>query len=260
MIRKVVVAAAGQGTRMLRLTNNKPKTLINVRERPFLAYLLDDLFEAGYKEIILVVGYKEDLMKKFLDEYKSSSKNKDKKIDLVSQYEILGPKEKEYGTACPVKCVKDFVKNEQFVFLYGDNLYSVKDLKKMNTEDGYCYVAGIKDAHPEKYGVLITDNGFLKEIIEKPKDFVGDLINTGLYKFTPDVFKKLSKIKKSPRGEYEITDAISLLAKEKKVKVKKIEDYWKDFGNPGDVIKISKMMKHGFFKRFKRKKRAKKSR
>lgn len=252
MIKKVVVAAAGQGTRMLRLTNNKPKHLINVRKRPFLAYLLDDLFEAGYKEIILVVGYKEDMMKEFLDEYKNSLKGKNLKIDIVSQYEILGPKEKEYGTACPVKCIEKFVDNEPFIFLYGDNLYSVKDLRKMNIDDDYCYVAGIKDSHPEKYGVLITDNGFLKEIIEKPKEFVGDLINTGLYKFTPDIFKKLSKIKKSSRGEYEITDAISLLAKDKKVKVKKIEDYWKDFGNPGDVIKISKLVKNGFFKRFKR--------
>src|SRR3989344_7608965 len=163
MIKKVVVAAAGQGTRMLRLTNNKPKHLINVRKRPFLAYLLDDLFEAGYKEIILVVGYKEDMMKEFLDEYKNSLKGKNLKIDIVSQYEILGPKEKEYGTACPVKCIEKFVDNEPFIFLYGDNLYSVKDLRKMNIDDDYCYVAGIKDSHPEKYGVLITNNGFLKE-------------------------------------------------------------------------------------------------
>lgn len=252
MIKKVVVAAAGHGTRMLRLTNNKPKHLINVRKRPFLAYLLDDLFEAGYREIILVVGYKEDLMKEFLEKYKKTLKGKNLRIDTVSQYEILGPKEKQYGTACPVKCVEGAVGEDSFIFLYGDNLYSVKDLKRMNVDDGYCYVAGIKDAHPEKYGVLITDNGFLKEIIEKPEKFVGDLINTGLYKFTQDVFKKLSKIKKSSRGEYEITDAISLLAKEKKVKVKKIEDYWKDFGNPGDVIKISKLIKNGFFKRFKK--------
>lgn len=252
MIKKAVVAAAGQGTRMLRLTNNKPKHLINVRKRPFLSYLLDNLIEAGYKEIILVVGYKEDMMKDFLSKYKGPKEYDKYEIKLVSQYDILGPKEKQYGTACPVLCVKDFVNGDPFVFLYGDNLYSVKDLRKMNVDDDYCYVAGIKDAHPEKYGVLLTDDGFLKEIIEKPKEYVGDLINTGLYKFTPEVFKKIDKIKKSPRGEYEITDAISMLAKEKKVKVKKIEDYWKDFGNPGDVIKISKLIKNGFFRRFKK--------
>jgi bifunctional UDP-N-acetylglucosamine pyrophosphorylase/glucosamine-1-phosphate N-acetyltransferase len=72
---------------------------------------------------------------------------------------------------------------------------------------------------------------------------VGNLINTGLYKFTPEIFNKVSKIKKSPRGEYEITDAITLLAEEKKVKVKKIDDHWLDFGNPGDIVKLFRFLK-----------------
>ena len=67
-------------------------------------------------------------------------------------------------------------------------------------------------------------------------------IRDRLYKFTPDVFEKLDKIEKSPRGEYEVTDAISLLAKEKKVKIKEIEDYWLDFGNPSDIEKVEKFL------------------
>jgi bifunctional UDP-N-acetylglucosamine pyrophosphorylase/glucosamine-1-phosphate N-acetyltransferase len=63
MITKVVVAAAGQGTRMLQLTKNKSKHLIKVQKKPFLAYLLDNLLKAGYKELILVVGYKQELMR-----------------------------------------------------------------------------------------------------------------------------------------------------------------------------------------------------
>lgn len=245
MIKKVVIAAAGQGTRMMHLTNNKPKHLINVQQRPFLSYLLDNLLEAGYSDIILVVGYKEDLMKDFLARYQQCLAGKECSIRIVSQYEILGPKEKEYGTACPLKCVKDFVGKNSFVYLNGDNLYSVKDLKAMNTDDNYNYVAGLEHNHPEKYGVLITENGFLKEIKEKPKEFYGNLINLGLYKFTSEVFDKLSKIKKSPRGEYEITDVVSLLAKDKKAKVKRMEDYWLDFGNPADVIKLSNFIKNG---------------
>lgn len=245
MIKKVVIAAAGQGTRMLHLTANKPKHLINVAQRPFLSYLLDNLFKAGYKDIVLVVGYKEEMIKEFLDEYKACFKEKECSIEIVSQYDILGPKEKEYGTACPLKCVKDIVKDNSFIYLNGDNLYSVQDLEAMRLEDDYNYVAGIVSQNPEKYGVLITDDGFLKQIIEKPKEFMGNLINTGLYKFTPDVFKKLSSIKKSSRGEYEITDVISLMAKEKKVRVIKIKDYWLDFGNPADIIKLSNFFKNG---------------
>ena len=68
-IKKVVIAAAGQGTRMKHLSKNKSKHLINVHERPFLAYVLDNIFEAGYKDIVLVVGFKEDMMRGFVDGY-----------------------------------------------------------------------------------------------------------------------------------------------------------------------------------------------
>ena len=57
-IKKVVIAAAGQGTRMLHLTKEKSKHLIMVKKRPFLAYLLDNLFLAGYRDLMLVTGFK----------------------------------------------------------------------------------------------------------------------------------------------------------------------------------------------------------
>jgi len=237
MIKKVVVSAAGQGTRMLQLSENKSKHLIEVQKKPFLAYLLENILEAGYEEIILVVGFREDLIRQFLKDYNFSG------VKVVNQFEILGPKEKEYGTACPIKCVKDLIKNENFISLVGDNFYAVEDLKKMNIDDNYNYVAGVANEHPEKFGVLVEDgDDFLDKIIEKPKEFVGNLINTSLYKFTPEIFEKAFKIEKSPRGEYEITDAISLLAKEKKVKVKKMKDFWMDFGRPEDIEKLSKFL------------------
>jgi len=253
MIKKVVIAAAGQGTRMLHLTKEKSKHLIKVKKRPFLAYLLDNLFLAGYRDLILVTGFKEELIEEFLKRYKPPLKSLRKsqyKIKMVSQYDILGPKDKMYGTACPLKCVKDIVRKSQFLYLYGDNLYSVRDLKAMNIGGKYSYVAGIYHKNPEKYGVLVEDNGFLKKVVEKPKEFFGNIINTGLYKFTPDVFGKLRKITKSSRGEYEITDAINLLAKEKKMKIQKIKDFWLDFGNPADIIKVSYFLKS--FKKFKK--------
>ena len=232
-----MVSAAGQGTRMLQLSENKSKHLIEVQKKPFLAYLLENILEAGYEEIILVVGFREDLIRQFLNDYNFNE------VKVVNQFEILGPKEKEYGTACPIKCVKDLVKNENFISLCGDNFYTVNDLKLMNIDDNFCYVAGVANEHPEKFGVLIEDgDDFLEGIIEKPKEFVGNLINTSLYKFTPEIFEKVLKIEKSPRGEFEITDAISLLAKEKKVKVKKMSDFWMDFGRPEDIEKLSKFL------------------
>jgi len=256
MITKVVISAAGQGTRMLELSKDKSKHLIEVNNRPFLFYLLNNIFQAGYKEIIIVTGYRGELIEEFIHKYYPDSSG-DFTIRFVNQFEILGPKEKEYGTACPLKCVKDLVGNDQFISLVGDNFYSTKDLKLMNVDDEYNYIAGIENNHPEKFGVLITDGEFLKEIIEKPgrefwqsqklsrseTEFMGNLINTSLYKFTPEVFEKLPLIIKSKRGEYEITDVIFLLAKDKKVKVKILKDNWMDFGKPEDIEKFSGFIK-----------------
>ena len=119
-IKKVVIAAAGQGTRMKHLSKNKSKHLINVCQKPFLAYLLHNLLKAGYQEMILVVGFRCDLMEDFLKEYNF-------KAEVVNQFEILGPKEKEYGTLCPLKCVRDIVGQENFLAVYGDfRLFSFK--------------------------------------------------------------------------------------------------------------------------------------
>jgi len=233
---KVIIAVAGKGTRMLHLCKNKCKHLINVQNKPFLYYLIHNLKKAGYKDkdLIIVGGYKEESIREFLKEYKIKSV-------FINQFEVLG--QEEYGTACPIKCVKDILKGENFISIYGDNLYSVADLKAMNIEDNFNYVAGLIHKKPEKYGILIEKNGILEKIIEKPKEFVGNLINTGLYKFTPEVFDKILKIKKSQRGEYELTDAVTALAEEGKVKVKKIKEYWIDFGNPADIMRLSKFIK-----------------
>jgi NDP-sugar pyrophosphorylase family protein len=242
---KVVIAAAGQGTRMLHLTDDKSKHLIEIGAKPFLSYLLDNLFVAGYRDLILVVGYKEDLMKEFVANYvppiEESEKN-DYKITLVSQFEILGPKEKEYGTACPIKCVKDIIGNDNFIYLCGDNFYSARDLKNIDIDDEFTYVSGMVSGEPEKYGVLVTKGDMLEKMVEKPKEFLGNLINVSLYRFTPEIFKKVFEINKSPRGEYEITDAINLLAKDNKVKVREIRDFWIDFGRPEDIKKCCEML------------------
>lgn len=236
-INKVVIAAAGQGTRMKDLTKDKSKHLIEVNQRPFLAYLLDNLLEAGYSDITLVAGFGSELVEKFL-------KDNNYKANVLNQFEILGPKEKIYGTACPLMCVKNI--SDQFLYICGDNFYSVKDLKNVRKGDQYSYVSGMVSKTPERFGVLKTNGEFLQQIIEKPQEFVGNLINTSLYKFTPEILKKVFEIQKSPRGEYEITDAVNLLAKEGKVKVNQLQDsdYWIDFGRPEDIEKFAQILKH----------------
>ncbi len=221
--------AAGKGTRMLPLTENTPKVLIDIDGKPFLYYVIQNLKKAGFEGIAIIAGYKKEKINEFLDKYAI-------KAEVIIQDEQL-------GTGHAVKLARDFAGNENFVVLGGDNLFSVADLEQLKKPDYYNYVIGMRHKNPEHYGVLLTDGVFLKKIVEKPQRFVGDLINIGLYKFTPEIFKALDQIKLSERGEYELTDAITLLAEKGQVKVLKLKDYWLDFGCKDDIPHVERFIK-----------------
>tara|TARA_Y100000310_G_scaffold338200_1_gene427189 strand:- start:3360 stop:4004 length:645 start_codon:yes stop_codon:yes gene_type:complete len=211
--------------------------MIEVLNKPFLFYLLQNLKKGGIDEIILVIGYQKTAMKKFAEDYKN-----DFNITLVDQFEKFG--EEKYGTSVPVEATKDFVEDKTFIAVYGDNLYSPNDIKHLIESENTNYITVLKHEHPKNYGVAITDDkGFLTKIVEKPKEPPSNFINTGLYKFTPEIFEEVARVNVSPRGEYELTDAIQALAKKHKVKVLKLEDYWLDFGKPEDIQKVEEFLK-----------------
>ena len=227
---KAIIMAAGKGTRMLPLTEDIPKVLIDIAGKPFLYYVFTNLKQAGFEDIGIIVSYKKEKIATFLDEYGF-------KAELIEQDD---PK----GTGDAVMKAEKFAGNSQCVVLGGDNLWSAADLSCLRRDDDLCYVFGQKSEHPELYGVLVTDDdGFLTKIVEKPQEFAGDLVNTGLYKFTPEIFEALHRIKLSERGEYELTDAITMLAVEKKVKVLAVKDYWLDLGCKEDIPKITEFIK-----------------
>ena len=228
---KAVILAAGKGVRMLPLTRDKPKPLIEIDGKPFLMHLLERLHTAGFedKDIAIVVGYKGEKIEDFLDEHNLA-------ITAIAQQALLGTGDALYHA-------REFVDEEDFMVVGGDNLFSADDLLRIQQDDEFCYVAGWKVEDPSRYGVLVCKGDVLLEIVEKPKEFVGDLINAGLYKFTPDIFEALEQIEISERGELELTDAISLLAEGRKVKVMMLQDYWLDLGKKEDIEKIETFLK-----------------
>ncbi len=229
---KVVILAAGMGTRMLPLTNDIPKVLVKTNGKEFLYYVIKNLKKAGYENLCLVVGYKKEKIEEFLKREKIEAK-------------IIEQKEQK-GTGDAVLCVKEFVGKENFIVLGGDGLWSPEDFEQMNKSDNYNYICGIETATPEKYGVLEKEGEFLKGIKEKPKEYCGNLISTGLYKFTPGIFDSLLKVGLSPRGEHELTDAIALLAQEQKVKILKVKNFWKDLGTIKDIEPISNFIRENW--------------
>ena len=226
---KAVVLAAGKGTRLLPLTEKIPKVLVGVNGKPFLYYVLRNLQKAGFDEICLVVGYMKEKVREFLKEYGFTAV-------LVEQQEQL-------GTGHAIALAKKFVGKDPFLVYYGDSLFSVEDLRRLAIEDGMIYMVGKEVNDWKKYGVLVEKDGFLQKKVEKPSSFVGNLAWAGICKATPLLFKKLVSAGVSPRGEIEVTDAINVLAKEKKVKVIKLQDYWLDLSSPEDIPKIEEFLK-----------------
>lgn len=222
--------AAGKGTRMLPLTEHTPKVLIEINGKPFLHYVIENLKKAGFDEFGIIAGYLKEKIQEFIEQNNINA-------TIIEQKEQL-------GTGHAVMQAKDFCKDENFIVLGGDNLFSVEDLKAINNDDGFCYAVG-KEMQGDitKYGVFVIDGEKLVKIEEKPKVPPSNIINIGLYKFTPEIFDVLDKIELSPRGEYEITDAINILAEQGKFKALKLKNYWLDLGSKEDIPKVEQFLK-----------------
>jgi len=227
---KALILAAGRGTRMNHLTDDMPKPLIKINKRAFLDLILENLSVAGIDDVGIVVGYKKEKIIQHLKDSEPKIKTR-----FIEQEEQL-------GTGHAIKMAKEWSGGEDFIVLMGDNLYSPKDIKNICREEGFCCVAGYEHKHPENFGVLVINKGRLERIVEKPSSPPSNMINTGLYRFTPDIFDALDRTKKSERDEYEITDAITMLCQKQMVKVVKIQDYWLNLGCPEDIPKLEKFL------------------
>jgi len=247
MIKKVVIFAAGRGTRMAHLSKDRPKHLIDVFGKPFLYYLLTNLKAVGFQEVIMVTGYLSHQFDDFFVTYQEEFPI----FCTVNQFAMMG--EEKYGTLVPLQSVRSVVNNEPFVVVMGDNLYALDDLRAFAAaDDDYQYIGGLKVDDPSKYGTLVaSEEDWLQRIDEKVPEPVSDIINAGIYKFTSDIYSVVDKVKPAKNGEYQITEAISMLAQEKKVKIKKLRQYWLDFGRPEDIKKVEEFIAtHDLFKTY----------
>ena len=207
---QAVILAAGKSTRTYPLTLTKPKPLLKVAGKTIIEHNLEQL--AGLvDEVYIVVGYRAEMIKIFVGE-----RFKKIKIRYIVQ-------EKPLGNADALRKVSGKIKSK-FILIFGDDLYSKKDIKNLLKCDNAILAQKVED--PEKFGVLrVNDNTFI-EVVEKPKKFISDLVNVGCFLFDKSIFDVLENISLSKRNEYELTDAYNLLAKGKKIKIIKVKDYW----------------------------------
>ncbi len=230
---KAVLLAAGAGERLMPLTATRPKHLIKVGGKPILQFCLEAIKKAGITEAIIVTHYMGDAIRSHFGDGEKLGLQ----LSYVEQKEILGT-----GNAAEV--AKPYVDGD-FVLIYGDLLFgqdSVKDVvaqfKKGKTA---AVMAVVPVARPENYGIIEQDiDGNVKRIVEKPAagKEPSNLANAGIYAFSKDVFDKLKQTKVSVRGEWELTDAITMLAEEGKtvLAAQLNRDDWFDVGRPWDLL------------------------
>ena len=209
---QAVIMAAGNSVRTYPLTITRPKPLLPILNQTILEHNISQLSEF-VDEIIIIVNYKSEMIEVF-----------SKKLSLKYKLKIVCVKQKEpLGTANAVGAAEKVI-NGKFIVLNGDDLFSKNDIRQCIKHE-YC-VLGKKVNDISCYGAIIQKNKFVLDLVEKPKTRVSDLANVGCYIFGKDIFKIIKTLKKSERNEYEITDAIKILSKQKKVYCEDVSDYW----------------------------------
>lgn len=211
---------AGEGTRMRPLTYTKPKPLLKVAGQTLIGHNLENLNRNGIDDIVVVVGYLQNEIKNLLKDFKGFN------FKFVLQNERL-------GTGHALLEAKDFIESETFMVMCGDDIYHHDDIKRVLNND-LCVTAK-EVGNPQGFGVFTLENGFVKNLIEKPSNHVSNLANTGLYVLNKDIFNLIQSLKKSQRNEIELTDSVLHMSKEQSIKCE-ITNNWIPIGYPWDLL------------------------
>jgi glucose-1-phosphate thymidylyltransferase len=201
---KAVVLAAGEGTRLRPLTEDKPKGMVEVDGKPILTHCFEQLAELGADELVVVVGYlKERIIEYYGDEFEGIP------ITYAHQRE-------QKGLAHALLKVEEYI-DDDFMLILGDNIFqaNLADVVRRQREaraDAAFLVEEVEWEEASRYGVCDTNKyGEITDVVEKPDDPPSNLVMTGFYTFTPAIFHACHLVQPSNRGEYEISEAIDLL-------------------------------------------------
>jgi len=233
-VTKAVLLAAGKGTRMRELTNDLPKPMIPVRGQPILRHIVDGLQAAGVTHFQIIVGYRADVVRDYFGD--------GSKFGITVEYTTQVVQD---GTGRVVELARDFAGADPFVLSYGDILIDPVNYRRLVTLDGAEALVSVKHNPGEiaKGGAVFVNERFeMTDLREKPQpgEPTSPWYNAGVYTFRPSIFDFTAKLEKSPRGEYELTDAIRDLAQSgKRVQVLELSGDWADVRDPEVLAQLN---------------------
>ena len=237
---QAVVLAAGRGTRLKPLTDDKPKGMVEIDGKPILTHCFDKLVELGADELLVVVGYmKERIISHYGDEYEG--------IPITYSHQ-----REAQGLAHALLTVEEHV-DGNFMLMLGDNVFQANLADVVNRQqearaDAAFLVEEVPHEEASRYGVCDTnDYGEITAVVEKPDDPPTNLVMTGFYTFTPAIFHACHLVQPSDRGEYELSDAVDLLIQSGRTIDALRMDGWRiDVGYPEDREEAERRLREGY--------------
>jgi UDP-N-acetylglucosamine diphosphorylase / glucose-1-phosphate thymidylyltransferase / UDP-N-acetylgalactosamine diphosphorylase / glucosamine-1-phosphate N-acetyltransferase / galactosamine-1-phosphate N-acetyltransferase len=218
---------------MRELTEEMPKPMVEVSGKPVLRYIVDGLRDAGIGKILVVVGYRKEVVRNHFRDGSAFG------VEITYVEQVT-----QDGTGKVVELAKAFSGSDPFILSYGDILV-----------DPSCYIPLTQPGDAEmmltvrytedvsKGGAVYVNDAFeVVDLWEKqpPGQARTFWYNAGIYTFRTTIFAYLARLKKSPRGEYELTDAVRAIAHDgKKVRAIEVKGYWADVRDPETLAQVN---------------------
>lgn len=235
---KGVVLAAGRGMRMRQITRNVPKPLLPIANKPILEHIVDALLGAGITELLFIVQYRKEQIIEHFGHGKRFGAN----IAYLEQPEMK-------GTGEAAGFARDFVGDDNFLLIFGDimtppkNIPGVLETFRTHTPFMVLTVRHVDD--PWNGAAVYVDDGVVQRIVEKPPQgsSTTNFDNAGIFAFSNDIFQLLDRIEISPRGEYELTDAVQMAIQRKlPVRAYELQGFWSNISSPEDLIATNDLL------------------
>lgn len=240
MVRKALILAGGRGTRLRPLTHTKNKHLLPIGNRPMIVRIIEDAVKIGINEIIININ----LGDKEIPALLGDGSQFNAKIQYIEQPE-------PNGMMYPIHLAEKLIGNEPFLFSAGDNILAgglQKHLDDFLTKKSDAHVLVVKRPDYQQFGVAVLQDGKIIKTVEKPKEFVSDLVLSAIYFFTPAVFKAFGNVEPidpndSGKSEYYppvinnwlIENGYTMTASE-------VTGWWKDTGRPEDILMANRLV------------------
>jgi len=219
-MKQAVILAAGEGQRLRPFTATKPKVMLSIAGKPIVQYVVESLAQNGIRNIVLVVGYRREQV----FDYMGSGERFGVDITYITQ-------QRQLGTAHALAQAKAVTESE-FLVLPGDNLIEADTITQFVAVKPEAMLVKRVD-NPARYGVVTIEKGMVKGIVEKPEEAKSNVVNTGIYAFTTEIFSFIE-------AQLDIPDALNnMLAQGYPISAQEADGTWLDVVYPWDILSLN---------------------